>query len=184
MARIDVIPLDRMTPEQRRVNDHIASKRIGGVARGPFGLWLRRPELAEKAAAFGDYVRDELGIDRKLSELAILAIARHYTAQYEWFAHERHARKFGLADETIEAIRTRKEPALADEKEKAVYALATELLKTQTVSDATYDRALAALGEQDLIDLATTIGFYTMVAMMLVTFRVDVPDGAPDPLPT
>lgn len=183
MARIDVIPLDEMTPEQRRVNDHIAAKRIGGVARGPFGLWVRTPALAEKAAAFGDHVRDALSVDRKLSELAILAIARHYTAQYEWFAHERHARHFGVSEETIEAIRNRKRPVLEDETEEAAYALTVELLETQAVSEATYGRALKALGEQALIDLATAVGFYTMVAMMLVTFRVDVPDGNPDPLP-
>lgn len=182
MARIDTIPLDEMTPEQRRINDHIAGKRQSGVARGPFGIWLRMPALAEKAAAFGDHVRDELSIDRRLAELAILVVARHFTAQYEWFAHERHARRAGVADATIEAIRARREPRLADEAEEAVYALATELLRTQTVSDESYARARAALGEQGVIELTTTVGFYSMVAMMLVTFRVDVPEGA-DPLP-
>jgi 4-carboxymuconolactone decarboxylase len=182
MARIDVIPLDKMTPEQRRVNDFIAAKRHGGQARGPFGIWLRNPVLAEKAAIFGDYVRDELSIDRKLAELAILAIARHYSAQYEWFAHERHARTAGIDDAIIEAIRNGKMPDLADEKMAATYAMTKEILETNAVSDATYARALAALGEVELVELGTTIGFYSMVAMMLVAFLVDVPEG-PDPLP-
>jgi len=182
MARIDVIPFDKMTPEQRRVNDFIAGKRHGGHARGPFGIWLRNPVLAEKAANFGDYVRDELSIDRALAELAILAIARHYDAQYEWFAHERHARAAGIDDAIIEAIRNGKTPELADEKMAATYAITKEVLENKAVSEATYRRVLDALGETQTVELATTIGFYAMVAMMLVTFLVDVPEG-PDPLP-
>jgi 4-carboxymuconolactone decarboxylase len=171
MARIDVIPFDKMTAEQKRVNDFIAGKRHGGHARGPFGIWLRNPVLAEKAAHFGDYVRDELSIDRALAEFAILVIARHYTAQYEWFAHERHARSVGIDDAVIEAVRHGKEPPMADAKMKATYALTREVLEKKSVSDAT-----------QTVELATTIGFYAMVAMMLVTFLVDVPEG-PDPLP-
>jgi 4-carboxymuconolactone decarboxylase len=182
MARIDVIPFDKMTAEQKRVNDFIAGKRHGGHARGPFGIWLRNPVLAEKAAHFGDYVRDELSIDRALAEFAILVIARHYTAQYEWFAHERHARSVGIDDAVIEAVRHGKEPPMADAKMKATYALTREVLEKKSVSDATYKQVLVALGETQTVELATTIGFYAMVAMMLVTFLVDVPEG-PDPLP-
>lgn len=50
------------------------------------------------------------------------------------------------------------------------------------MSSATYDRALAALGLDLLIELVTAAGFYTMVAMMLQTFAAPVPGGA-TPLP-
>ena len=39
MARLDPIPLDQMTPEQRRLNNEIAGSRGGGLAKGPFALW-------------------------------------------------------------------------------------------------------------------------------------------------
>jgi 4-carboxymuconolactone decarboxylase len=182
MARIDVIPFEDMTAEQKRVNDFIAGKRHGGHARGPFGIWLRNPVLAEKAANFGDHVRDEMSIDRAMAETVILVIARHYSAQYEWFAHERAARALGVDDAIIEAIRHGKKPDLGSEQMEAAYALTCETLETNAVSDATYDRALNAFGETQLVELATHIAFYAMVAMMLVTFRVDVPEG-PDPLP-
>ena len=77
MARIDPIPLDRMTPDQRRLNDAIAATRSGGVAKGPFALWLRTPELADHANAFGSYLRHGTSVPQRLVELAVLVVARN-----------------------------------------------------------------------------------------------------------
>jgi len=183
MARIDPIPLDRMTPEQRRLNDLIAGTRGGGPAKGPFALWLRTPELAEHANAFGSYLRHGTSVPQNLVELAVLIVARAYTAQYEWHAHISAWHKLGLDAAIAEAIRDRKKPALVTEEDKIVHAYTTELIEDRRVSDATYARAVAVLGEQTVLDLTTIIGFYTMVALVLVAFAVDIPDGGPKPLP-
>ena len=183
MARIDPIPRDRMTPDQRRIDDEIAATRGGGPAKGPFALWLRTPELAQRADAFGSYLRHHTSVPQNLVELAVLVIARAWTAQYEWHAHIAAWRKLGLDEGIAEAIRERRAPELRTEEDRAVYAVATELLERRALSDATYDRAVAALGEQTVLDLVTIVGFYTMVAMVLVAFRVDIPDGGANPLP-
>lgn len=183
MARIDPIPREKMTPEQIRVNDAISSKRGGGQAHGPFGIWLRTPELAEKAMVFGDHLRAELTLPQRLQELAVLVVARHWTAQYEWHAHARHAERLNVPPELIAAIRDRKEPVIEDEKDALVYRLTAEMLETRALSDATYAEAVRLLGEQTVVDLITTIGFYVMVAIVLVGFRVDIPGGGGAPLP-
>ena len=69
------------------------------------------------------------------------------------------------------------------EDEKIVYDVATELSVDRRLSDATYARAVETLGEQTVLDLVTIIGFYTMVAVVLVSIDVDIPDGGPKPLP-
>jgi 4-carboxymuconolactone decarboxylase len=183
MARIDPIPLDEMTTEQKRINDEIAGTRGGGAAKGPFALWLRTPELADKANAFGSHLRHHTSVPQRLVELAVLVVARTYTAQYEWHAHAAHADKVGLAPELVEAIRTRREPVINKADEQIVHAVATELSVDRKLSDATYARAVETLGEQTLLDLVTIIGFYTMVAVVLVSFDVDIPDGGDKPLP-
>lgn len=183
MARIDPIPLDQMTPEQRRLNDEIAGSRGGGPAKGPFALWLRTPDLADKANAFGSHLRHHTSVPQRLVELAVLIVARTYTAQYEWHAHAAHADKVGLAPELVEAIRTRREPVIDKEDERIVHAVTTELAAGHKLGDATYGRAVDTLGEQTVLDLVTIIGFYTMVAMVLVAFDVDIPDGGAKPLP-
>jgi 4-carboxymuconolactone decarboxylase len=178
MARIDPIPPERMTAEQRRVNDAIAGRRGGGQALGPFSIWLRTPDLAEKAAALGDHLRSRLALAPRHQELAILVVARHWSAQYEWYAHARHAARVGLDAAVVEAIRTRREPAFADDSDAVVYRLTRELCDTRALGDDTYARAVDLLGEQTVVDLVTTIGFYVMVAVVLVGFRIDVPGGA------
>lgn len=182
MARLDPIPMDQMTPEQRRLNDKIAGSRGGGPAKGPFALWLRTPELADHANAFGTYLRHGTSVPQRLVELAVLIVARTYTAQYEWHAHAAHADRLGLSPELVEAIRTRKKPVIVEKEEKIVHAVTTELTVKRKLSAATYALAKEILGEQMLLDLVTIIGFYTMVAVVLVAFDVDIPDGGDKPL--
>jgi 4-carboxymuconolactone decarboxylase len=182
MARIDPIPLDEMTAEQKRINDEIAGTRGGGAAKGPFALWLRTPELADKANLFGSHLRHETSVPQRLVELAVLVIARTYTAQYEWYAHEKYVEKVGLDPAIADAIRERREPVIEKDDEKIVYRVAKELSHDRSLSDTTYAKAVEVLGEQTVLDLVTIIGFYTMVAVVLVSFDVDIPDGGPKPL--
>lgn len=182
MARVPDLKPEELSDLQRAVAAEIAAGR-GGVVRGPFALWLRNAELAQQASRFGALLRLGTSVPRRLSELAILVTARHWTAQYEWYAHEDAAREAGVADDVIEAIRHRRAPAFKADDEAAVHAICTELYETKAVSAATYERAKAALGQQMLIELVTIASFYSMVAMVLVTFEAPLPEGAATPLP-
>jgi 4-carboxymuconolactone decarboxylase len=55
---------------------------------------------------------------------------------------------------------------MADD-EAVAYDFTTELIARRGVSDATYARALAAFGEQGLMDLVGLIGYFTAIAMVL-----------------
>jgi 4-carboxymuconolactone decarboxylase len=91
--------------------------------------------------------------------------------------HERNGLAAGLTQQTVDAIRTRSTPEFAGEDERVVYDTITELNETRTLSQPTYDRALAALGLDLLIELIAAAGFYTMVAMTLNAFDAPVPGG-------
>jgi len=181
MARVNPIPRDQMTDEQRSLNDAIAAHRSGGQAGGPYAIWLRNPALTAKAAALGNYLRHESSVPRRLSELAILVTARAWNSQYAWRSHEKHAKLAGLEMPIIDAIRHRRRPDFVHDTDIIVYELAAELNEARAISDATYARAVALLGEAAVIDLVTIIGFYSMVAMVVIAFQSDVP-GVP-PLP-
>jgi 4-carboxymuconolactone decarboxylase len=176
MARVPEIDPEQLSPEQRRVYDDIAGVRHGTV-RGPFAIWLRNAEVAAAMNQAGNSVRLHGKLDKRLFELMVLMVARHWTAQYEWFVHEDAARNAGLSPDTVQAIRAGRRPELAAEDERLVYELVTELQDTRTVSQATYDRAAAMLGLDLLIELITAAGFYTMVAMVLNAFDAPVPGG-------
>jgi 4-carboxymuconolactone decarboxylase len=178
VGRVDNLKPDELDADQQRIHRAIAATR-GGTVRGPFAIWLRHPPLAEAANQLGNVLRSNGRLDRRLFELAVLVVARHWSAQYEWYVHAKHAREAGLAPAIIEAIRERRRPPLEREDEKAVYDVVTELVETRTVSQPSYDRILAALGLDLTIELFSVVGFYTMVAMVLNAFDAPVPEGDP-----
>ncbi|SRR5581483_4651665 len=182
MSRIPLPAPESLTAEQRKVYDAIASGPRGGV-RGPFKALLHVPELTDKVQQLGEYLRYRTSLEPRLSELAILVTARHWDCQYEWFAHEPHALKGGLAQDIVDAIRLDKRPTFAKADEAAIYDYAHELHTKRAVSDATYKRALDLFGAKGVVELTALLGYYTMIAMTLVGHDIPLPDGASPPLP-
>lgn len=177
-----IAPLDpgTLTARQKELFDAIAGPR-GGVVRGPFAIWLRHPDLVDKANDLGNHLREGTDVPRKLSELSILVTARAWNARYEWFAHERTAANCGVDQAIIEAIRANRTPSFADPEEECVYNVTLEVQRDKAISDATYAAAIAAMGEDRVIDLIAIIGFYTMVAITLNAFNAPLPEGAEPP---
>lgn len=178
MTRVPKVVPDELSPEARKVHDMIVSTRQGGEIRGPFAIWIRNAELATAANQMGNAVRLNGKLDGKLFELVILVVARHWSAQYEWFAHAKDAAKVGLDANIVEAIRTHRVPSFNNPQETVVYEMTRELIETKSVSDSTYARALEMFGFDLLTEIVTVTGFYTLVAMMLNAFQAPVPGDA------
>ena len=176
MSRMQPVDPAALSPEGRAVYDKIANSPRGGV-RGPFLALLHVPEMCDRLQHLGAYLRYDTTFDARLSEMAILVVARRFNCQYEWFAHEPHAQKGGLAQPVIEAIRERRRPDNMKADETALYDFATELVTNNCISDTTYKRALDAFGKRGVVELAGLIGYYMMVAMTLVAHDLQPPAG-------
>lgn len=170
-----------MTLDQQRVAQAVASGPRGGL-RGPFHALLRSPELADRVRCLGDYVRYESKVPPALRELAILLVARFWSANYEWHAHRRHAAAAGLDPAIADAIEVGQRPDKLSPDESLVYDFIAELLNRRDVSDATFEAAKSRLGEQVIIELIGTAGYYGMVSLILNAARTPLPDGG-RPLP-
>jgi 4-carboxymuconolactone decarboxylase len=181
MKRIGNLDLEHMTPAQRSVYDTIASGPRKGV-RGPLAVWLHRPELAQNAQALGRYCRYDSSLEPRLSELAILVIARIWGAEYEWYAHKPIALEAGVSSEIVEAIRTNATPAFRRKDEAVIHGFLTELHRERKVSDATYAQAVEQLGEAGVIDLTGLAGYYTLISMTINVFNVAPPADAANEL--
>ncbi|MGA7983998.1 MAG: carboxymuconolactone decarboxylase family protein [Burkholderiales bacterium] len=170
-----------MDEAQQRVYDAIVAGPRGGV-RGPFDALLRSPELADRLQKVGACVRFESSLPARLAELAILVTARHWGAQYEWYAHRRLAEKAGLAPAIAEDIAEGRRPAAMQADEAAIFEFCRELHETKHVSDAAWNAALERFGERGVIDLIGTCGYYTLVSMVLNATRHPLPEGVAPPL--
>jgi 4-carboxymuconolactone decarboxylase len=170
-----------MTLDQQRVAQAVATGPRGGL-RGPFHALLRSPELADRVRHLGDYVRFESTVPGRLRELAILLVARFWSSHYEWNAHRKHAAAAGLDPAVADAIEMGRRPAKLSPDETLVYDLVTELLHDKDISDATFAAAKTRFGDQILIELIGTAGYYGFVSLVLNASRTPVAQGE-KPLP-
>lgn len=170
-----------MTDAQRKVYGEIAGGPRGGV-RGPFNALLRSPDLADRVQKVGEYVRFKSSLPAHLNELAILVTARHWSAQYEWYAHQALALKAGLNPAIAADIAQGRRPAGMTDDETVVYEFCKELHERKFVSDATYAAVLERFGERGVVDLIGASGYYTLVSMVLNVDRHPLPDGVAAPL--
>ncbi|MPY70673.1 MAG: carboxymuconolactone decarboxylase family protein [Alphaproteobacteria bacterium] len=177
MPRVAPIDMDRLTDEQKQVAARIVSGPRGEV-RGPFRVLMHSPKLADCVQATGAYVRYAAAVPWKLRELAILMTARHWNAQYEWYAHEKEAQKAELDQGIIDAIRNRRTPSFTDEAEREVWQFCQELYADKRVSAETFRKVVDRHGEQGAIDLAGLIGHYNLIAITLNVFDVETPADA------
>ena len=166
-------------PQQTMVNELLSGKR--GTLSGPFNVFLRSPEVGNLAQRVGEHVRFRSSLPPRLNEMAILMTAQWWASQYEWYAHQPLALKAGLAGDIVEALREGRRPARMQPDETAVYDFSSELRDRRRVSDATFRAAVQLLGEQGVMDLIATMGYYDLVSMALNVDGYPLPTGAVPP---
>jgi 4-carboxymuconolactone decarboxylase len=181
--RLPAIPPEKLSPEQQALVDSIRSGPRGQATqmRGPFAVFLHAPGYGQLAQTLGGYCRLKTRVPPRLSEFAILATAKIWRSQYEWFAHTGHAERAGVKPQTIAALRIGRLPRSAPKDELAVYAFIKELYRSKRVSDRTYARLHAFLGEEAMVEFVGILGYYVLIAMSLNVFRMGPPAGEPLP---
>jgi len=179
--RMPEIPKEKMTEAQKQAAAELVAGPRGDV-RGPFVALLRSPEFMRRVQKVGEYVRYICPLDKRINEFAAIIAARHWSQQFEWWAHYRQALAAGLTREIADAVGEGRRPAGMAEDEEIVYELLTEVLNNKGASDATYARAVAKFGEQGVIDVLGVAGYYALLAMVMNVARTAVPEGSPLPL--
>ena len=169
-----------LTPEQRQAAQALIAGPRKGVY-GPFLPLLRSPALMERVGRVGEYLRFESTLDARVRELATCAAVRHTSNQFEWTMHAPLAVKAGVAAEAIEALRVGARPRALPADEEAALDFTRELLQTHGVSDPTYAAALAAFGEQGVVELASLVGYFVMVCWVMNVARTPAQAAAAGP---
>src|SRR5207248_6524160 len=104
MARLPPITSkDQVAAEHRGIYESIVASR--GAVQGPFTMFLHSPELAGRLAHLGAYVRFVGSLDMRVRVLAAMTVARELDAVYVWGAQTGQARKLGVPESTVAAIR-------------------------------------------------------------------------------
>jgi 4-carboxymuconolactone decarboxylase len=180
-TRFPKLAPETMTEAQRAVAAEISAGPRGEV-RGPFIALIHHPELARRIQSLGEQLRWGSKLPAALLELAVLVTARRWTCQHEWYMHEKLARKGGLDGRIIEAIAQGREPEGMSPDETAVYAFCREAHATGHVHDPAFADVTRRFGLDGALELLALSGYYSMMAMVLNTASMPLPDNAPPPL--
>ncbi len=172
--------MDQLSDQQKPLGEQIIKVSSVGLG-GPYNPLLRSPVLGQRMFDLLHYLRWETSVPLKLNEFAILIIGRQWRSQVEWFAHAPLAIKAGLSPDIVSELKASKRPSKMPAEEAAVYDFVTELTTQHEVSDETFNRAKALLGEQQLVDLTAVAGTYIAVAMQLAMSEGGVPPGKEPP---
>ena len=175
--RFKPLTWETMTPAQLQMANSVMSGQRGSM-QGPYNVLLRSPELGNLAQQFGSHTRFNSSLPLALNELAILLVARFWTSQFVWHAHQRIALDAGLDASLVEAMSKGQTPQGLTGELAAVHGFCDELLHTRQVGDARFAAVKKLFGEAGVVDLMGTMSYYTLVCMALNVDQYPLPDGA------
>ena len=183
-VRFAPLKAEELSPPQKAWADLIsAPPRNARFTVPPYRAYIRNPDLAPKLSNLSDYLRWNTSLPPRLSEMAILITARHWTAQYEWTAHYPLAMKGGLDPKIADAIARGTRPDGMKDDEAALYDLGIAHYRDRKVSDAVYKAALEKFGERGIMDIVGIMGYYDLVSMTLITMQAGSANDSVPPLP-
>ena len=176
MARLpSITSKDQVAPRDHGIVDGIVQSR--GALQGPFTMFLHCPELAGRLAHLGAFVRFEGSLDMRVRVLAAMTVARELDAVYVWGAQTGGARRLGVPETTITAIREKHARGIPPEDAQIV-EFTRELMRKHRVDDATFKALRARLGDDGLVQLTGVIGYYSMLSMTVNDCELEAGQGA------
>ncbi|HBK08053.1 MAG TPA: carboxymuconolactone decarboxylase family protein [Acetobacteraceae bacterium] len=144
-------------------------------------IWLAKalvnsPKAARAFFGLGGYIRHGSKLDPRLRELAILQVGWLARSPYEWSHHVKLGHDFGVSDADVRALidDTDGKPTDLDALSKLVLQAAREMTNDGAMSAPTFAALQAELGNELVVDLTLTIGFYNAVVRVLGTLQIDV----------
>jgi len=166
-------PLDPTTapPKTREVLDRL------GVPLKIFRLMAQAETNFRPLLALGTSILAEQQLSPTLRELAILRVARLSGADYEWTQHVPIAEATGVSPAQVAALAEDDVTAACfDDLQRAVLRFTTEVASDVDCGDATFAALAAHLSPREIVELIVAIGFYMMLARLMVVAQIE-----PDP---
>lgn len=146
-----------------------------GALTGPFNAMLLNPPVGTALQALGSALRYDGVLDDRAREIAILLVATAWDSAFERYAHEAVARRIGLEEHHLEALRHGSTHTL--EGTEAVVAQVTlALVRDARLTGTELQTAREHLGDDGLYELTVLVGYYGALALQLRVFGDEVPD--------
>jgi 4-carboxymuconolactone decarboxylase len=182
LSRLPALTRDELDEEGKAAWDLV----VGDGPRpltGPAAVSMHSPKVAEAFHLLNQYLRFNGVLEARDYEVAILQAAWEFEQAYEWSAHEGAARRLGVPDAVIDAVKHDRDLAGLPEKDQLILRFARALLRDHDVSSELYADVVEVFGRRGMVDLATIMGDYIMVGFVLTAADQHLPPNLPNTLP-
>ena len=150
--------------------------------RGPFGVWQNAPNVGHPALDLGGAVRFKTAISAMVREVAICTVGVHYRAKFEFAAHRAIGIAAGLDGVALDRLAAGEDPGWTDDL-ALVHRYTQTLLNTHRIDEELYNELLECFGDQGVVEIVTTIGYYCLISLTLNAFEVPLSTEMTDPWP-
>ena len=175
-SRLPLIRKDSLDEEGRRVFEAINGKDADTPRLGPPASTMHSLAAAEPYDRLNQLLRSANVIGPQFFEISTLVPAREFNQQYEWTAHERGARRVGVADDVIDVIKHGRPTSGLPEKEATAIEFGRAMLRgNRQVPPELFAKMVALFGERGTIEITMVMGDYAMTAMLLNAVNQQLP---------
>lgn len=176
MARLPSVK--NPTPEQQPAYDYLLKTRGPAGLKGGFGVMLASPDICQRIAHVGSYIRFDSPIPRRMREVAATAISSELENPWEYVIHAKICREeLGVPADVVQAMLDGKPiPGGATEDDRLAIDVSREMARGHKLSPATFEAARKRLGDAGIVDLLACVGYFAMLAVTHKALEV-FPEG-------
>jgi len=167
-----LIEKEQAPPEVKEIFQKIEDN--GARILNLYKVAAHSPKVFLNLIRLGNSVIGRTELPSKLREIAILRVATLSGSEYEWAQHAPVALQVGISQKQLDSISDWKNSSEFDSEERAVLQYTDEVTQNVRVTDQTFNKLKAFLGEQAIVELTITVGYYGMLARLLVPLQVEV----------
>src|SRR6267378_4487351 len=173
-SRLPLPKREALDEQGKRVYDSVLDPKRPTIAgfQGPAGIWLHSPRVGEPFREMNRILRNEVPLEPRLRELAILVTAREPVALKE-----------GLDSKVLDMVKFRRPVSGVPEEEAAIIAFGRELFRDRKVRAETYAETVRVFGQSAVVNLTALMANYAFTAVMLRAFDQQLHEGRKPLLP-
>ncbi len=182
-SRLPLILKDSLDAEGKRIFEAVNGKDANVPRLGPPASSLYSLRGSEPYDELNVLLR-KASVGPRLFELSTLVPAREFNQQYEWSAHEIGARRAGVSQDAIDAIKYDRPVDGLPEKDAAVIEFGRALLRAERqVPSDLFAKMVRLFGREGTVEITMIMGDYAMTAMLLNAVDQHLPPGREPLLP-
>jgi 4-carboxymuconolactone decarboxylase len=171
MARLPYVDPQEASPRVRRALEALPPLNI-------FAMLAHADSALIPYLRFGETLLTQLQLDPELRELAILLVAAHTGAEYEWVQHVGIAKAIGVDDRRISAVEHGElDASCFDADTRVLLRFVSEVLDGPRAGEETFTALRERFSAREIVELLLVVGSYQMLARAMTTLDIDLDEA-------